>query len=113
VHEVDTYEKFDTIETDRTFSTGDIIKINNKEYEATYEYNKDSNLHELYLDYVYKIETDDDLKQLCEDKLLEINKLIEQYNEEIDEGQEIKEKQETIKPQNGVSARIRNWFNGR
>lgn len=79
------YEELDTIESERQFQTGDIIKMTNsegkdEEWEIKYRYNNDLKRHELLIDKV--ITTIEDMKFLQEAtvKLTELNALIEHYS---------------------------------
>lgn len=69
------------IESDREFRSGEKIKLGEKEYEIIYRYNTELKRHELYIDYDISIEKDCKLEARCKNKLTEINRLIEKYNE--------------------------------
>lgn len=80
------YEELDTIESERQFQTGDIVKLTNnegkdEEWEIKYRYNNDLKRHELLIDKVITTIEDMELLQEATIKLVELNTLIEHHSQ--------------------------------
>jgi hypothetical protein len=128
-HRFDKYEEFDTIETDIELRDDETIKIQGKSYQVQYEFNKDLNRHELYLNYEVRIEENEILKEKCKLKYDELCKKVEEYNKQVKETEIIIDNrfENFIKPNNkqkptpppvkvvyedgGLLNKIKSWFN--